>query len=236
MPLLIMKQLHTLLFIISLTFGYNLWAQDQAVDTLPQKLPVDLRLGVDISKPITSFLDDNKKGVEITGDFRIYKNYFVAFEGGVDNTTTNEDYLNFTTKGSYLKLGINYNAYENWKGMNNDIFIGFRYGVSLFSQTLNSYTPNAKGTYFIPNTVTANTTFDDLSAHFVELIFGIKAETFKNVYLGASLSFKRILSTKEPENFKNLYAPGFNRIFQNDLGIGFNYTIGYSIPLSKNKG
>lgn len=231
-----MKKPHILLFIISLTFGYNLWAQNQQVDTLGQKLPIGLRLGVDISKPITSFLDEDKKGLEFTGDFRIYKNYFFAFEGGFDNTVTNEDYLNFTTKGSYLKVGFNYNAYENWQGMNNDIFIGFRYGLSLFSQTLNSYTPNVMGTYFIPNTVTANTKFDSLSAHFAELIFGIKAETLKNVYLGASVSFKRILSTKEPENFKNLYAPGFNRIFQNDLGIGFNYTISYSIPIRKSKG
>lgn len=229
-----MKQLHTLLFIISLIASLNLWAQKQPKDSITKKLPVSLRLGVDISKPINAFLDDTKKGLEISGDFRIYKNYFFAFEGGFDNTTTNEDYLNFTTKGNYLKVGVNYNAYENWKGMKNDIFIGFRYGLSLFSQTLNSYTPNVKGTYFIPNTVTQNTKFEDLSAHFAELIFGLKAETLKNVYLGASLSFKSIVTTKEPENFKNLYAPGFNRIFQNNLGIGFNYSISYAIPISKN--
>ena len=27
-----------------------------------------------------------------------------------------EDYLNYSTKGSFIKVGFNYNAYENWKG------------------------------------------------------------------------------------------------------------------------
>jgi hypothetical protein len=31
---------------------------------------------------------------------------------------------NFTTKGSYLKVGFDYNAYENWLDMENIISIG----------------------------------------------------------------------------------------------------------------
>ena len=42
---------------------------------------------------------------------------------------------------------------------------------------------------------------------------------------------KKMISTKEPSNFKNLYAPGFNRIYLNNMGIGFNYTISYLIPI-----
>jgi hypothetical protein len=38
---------------------------------------------------------------------------------------------------------------------------------------------------------------------------------------------------KEPENFKSLYAPGFNRIFESGTGFGFNYTLTYLIPFQK---
>jgi hypothetical protein len=52
------------------------------------------------------------------------KKYFLAAELGNENKTTDDDRLNFTTKGSYLKVGFDYNAYENWLDMENIISIG----------------------------------------------------------------------------------------------------------------
>jgi hypothetical protein len=46
--------------------------------------------------------------------------------------------LNFTTKGSYLKVGFDYNAYENWLDMENVISIGMRYGLVRLAK-LNSF-------------------------------------------------------------------------------------------------
>ena len=40
-----------------------------------------------------------------------------------------------------------------------------------------------------------------------------------------------MLSVTEPENFKNLYVPGFERVFVNNNGFSFNYTVSYLIPL-----
>ncbi len=63
--------------------------------------------------------------------------------------------------------------------MNNEIFIGYRYGFSIFDQTLNSYTPNVNSTYFPANTITTPITTSSLNAHWSEFIVGIKAETLK---------------------------------------------------------
>jgi len=230
-----MIQRHILIFIISILIHFSANSQEQRQekeqDSVKTKINYAIRVGVDISKPIKSFLDEDSKGLELTGDMRIINNYFAAVELGFEDVLKTEDYLNFTTKGSYIKLGINYNAYDNWIGMNNQIYVGARYAFSLFEQTLNSYTPNVDGTYFIPTTVEAGTNFKDLNAHWLEFLFGMKVETFKNLFLGAQFSVKKMISTKEPENFKNLYIPGFNRVFSNDLGIGFNYTISYNLPI-----
>jgi hypothetical protein len=32
-----------------------------------------------------------------------------------------------------------------------------------------------------------------------------------------------------------LYIPGFNRTYDGDFGVGFNYTVSYFIPLYKKK-
>ena len=231
-----MTQRRILLFFISIVFTFTAYSQEEELDTLKVKESYGIRIGIDLSKPINSFFETENKGLEIVGDYRIFKNYYAAVELGFLDKTTSEDYINFTTKGSYIKVGFNYNAYQNWIGMTNEIYVGLRYGYSFFSQTLNSYTPNVKGTYLIPETIEPNTEFNDLTAQWVEFVFGMKVETFKNLYLGASISFNNMISTKEPENFKNLHVPGFNRVFLNNSGVGFNYTMSYLIPiLKKNK-
>jgi len=230
-----MKQQHILLFFISLLFSGVVTSQE-VQDTVKVKESYGIRIGVDLNRPINSFIESNTKGLEIVSDFRISRNYYAAIELGFLDKNTNEDYINFSTKGSYFKAGFNYNAYENWKGMNNEIYVGLRYGISMFDQTLNSYTPNIEGTYFIPVGVEPNTKFNDLTAQWVEFVFGMKVETLKNLFLGTSISFNKLISSKEPENFKNLHVPGFNRVFLNNTGVGFNYTISYLIPiLKKNK-
>ena len=42
-----------------------------------------------------------------------------------------------------------------------------------------------------------------------------------------------MLSQKRPDSFDNLYIPGFNRTYNGDYGVGFNYTVSYFIPLYK---
>ena len=225
-----MTQRHILIFIISILINFTASSQEK-LDSVKTKVSYGIRVGVDISKPIISFLDSDRKGLELTGDIKFSNNYYAAVELGFEDALKTEDYFNYTAKGSFMKIGINYNAYENWKGMNNEIYVGTRYAFSLFSQTLNNYTPNASGTYFTAEEITPNTEFKDLNAHWVEFLFGMKVETFKNLYLGAQFSIKKMLSTKEPENFKNLYVPGFNQVFANDLGVGFNYSVSYNIPI-----
>ena len=202
-------------------------------DSIVYKTAYGLRLGADISKPIKSTIDGfYNSGFEIIGDYRISKRFYVAAELGYEDETNQEDYTNSRAKGSYARLGFNYNAYDNWLDMNNEIFVGYRYGFSLFEQTLNSYTPNIGNEYFPANTITPNTTAN-LSAHWSELMVGAKVETFSNLFVGFSFSYKILMSVKEQEGFKTLYSPGFNRIFDSGTGFGFNYTISYLIPFSK---
>ncbi len=200
---------------------------------LPKNQKYGIRVGIDISKPIHSLFDNQNKGFEITADYRIKPNLFIAAELGASNKISDEDYFNFTTKGSYIKAGINFNAYKNWLDMQNEIFIGFRYGFSTFRHTINSISPNQNGTYFTGQSLTTPIKYDHLTAHWAEFIFGIKAEIFNNLYLGFSVSLKGILSQTQPDNFKNLYIPGINTVNLNNNGVGFNYTLSYLIPFTK---
>jgi hypothetical protein len=207
--------------------------EETKIDSIIYKSPYGIRLGVDISKPVLSTISGSYNGFEVVGDYRISKRFYLAAELGYEEATTAEDYSNSTAKGSYVRLGFNYNAYENWLDMNNEIFTGYRYGFSIFDQTLNNYTPNVNSTYFPTNLITTPVTASSLNAHWSEFIVGIKVETFKNFFVSVSGSYKVLMSSKEPENFESLYSPGFNRIYSTGTGFGFNYTLSYLIPFSK---
>ncbi len=230
-----MKFWHMLKYITSLLLFCSISIFGQVTDTIAKQHKTHaIRFGIDISKPIIAIFNSKNSGLELVADYQISKNIFAAVEFGFSDFTGNEDYLNYTSKGSYAKIGVNYNVYKNWLDMKNEIYFGIRYGYATFSNTLNSYTINQYGTYFNNQTVTPGTKFSNLNAGWLTLTTGIKVEVFNNLYLGTSVSLNKRINSKEPSNFKNLYIPGFHRVFSNNAGIGFNYTISYSIPLLKN--
>jgi len=219
-------------FLLSTIVLFSQQNEVQQNDTI-LKNNYGLRVGIDVFNPVNAFLNDDRKGLELVGDYRISKKWYVAAELGYLEETTDEDFINFTTNGSYIKAGVDYNAYENWLDMENAIYVGFRYGYSTFSQTLNSFTINNDAFFDDLATPEIGQKLDNLNAHWAEIVLGIKVETLNNLYLGFSFSGKKMITTKEPDGFKNLFVPGFNRVFLNNSGFGFNYTISYLIPLYK---
>ncbi|WP_411031031.1 DUF6048 family protein [Spongiimicrobium sp. 3-5] len=221
----------------------------QPKDTVVYKQPYGLRAGIDLSRPVLSFLNDDYTGLEIVGDYRISQRLYVAAELGNEKKTQEEELTNasndlqgilynYTTSGSYIKLGVDYNTYENWYGMNNSIHIGGRYAFSSFSQTLNSFNFFDSNRFFSPDDFVPGSSeaqeFDGLNASWLEIVFGMKAELFANIYLGASVRLGFLITNTEDENFPNLWIPGFNKVTDDsNFGVGYNYSITYFLPLYK---
>jgi len=230
---------HTLKFIFSLSFflvSFIGTAQEvKKKDSIaPKTEKFGIRVGVDLFKLTRSFYEDNYRGIELVGDYRLTKKYFIAAELGNESKTVDELNLNFTTEGTYLKAGFDYNAYENWLDMENMIYLGLRYGVSSFSQTLNEYQIYNSDPYFNEGDISyPGEKFEGLSAQWAEVVAGVKAEVFKNVYVGFSMRLNYLISNNKPESFDNLYIPGFNRTYNGKFGAGFNYTVSYFLPLYK---
>lgn len=200
----------------------------------PKKERYGLRLGVDLFKLTRSFYETDYRGLELVGDYRLTRRHFLAAEIGNEDKTVDDDQVNFTTKGTYLKVGFDYNTYQNWLDMENVISVGLRYGVSSFSQTLNHYSVYNPNPYFgEAPVIISGEEFDGLSASWIEVVAGMKAEVFNNIFVGFSVRLNRLVSQKRPDNFDNLYIPGFNRTYNGDFGVGFNYTVSYFIPLYK---
>lgn len=208
-------------------------------DTIVYKQSFGIRLGIDLSRPITSFLDDNYTGLELIADYRINQSLYIAAELGNEKKTGQEDLFNFTTSGSYLKVGVNKNNYSNWYGERNLIYIGGRLAFSTFENTLNDYQYFNTNRYWNPDNFAGGTgevpeKFSGLAATWLEAVFGTKVELLPNIYMGASIRLGLLLAQKEDERFPNLWIPGFNKVTRDSrFGVGYNYSISYFIPLYK---
>ena len=217
----------------------TLQVQETNQDSAVYKQRYGLRIGIDISKPIRSFLEDDYQGLELLADFRISHNVYIAGALGNEEKTTQEDNYNFTTSGSYLKVGLDWNTYENWYGMENIINLGFRVGASTFSQTLNSYQIYNTNQYWeeIQSGITGEDMlgeYSGLNAIWAEIVLGIKVELFRNVFMGASVNLNYLINNTEAGNFPNLFIPGFNKVTDGSkFGVGYNYSISYLIPIFK---
>jgi hypothetical protein len=212
------------------------FAQQAVTDTVAPPVKSDrygIRVGADLYRLSRSFYNDDYRGFEVIADYRITKKFYFAGELGNEDFTIDDDQVNFTTKGSYFKVGFDYNAYENWLDMENMIFVGLRYGVSSFSQTLNSYEIYDASGYFDEVSFSPGREYNGLTAHWAEVVAGVKAEIFDNLYLGFSVRLNMLITDKKPDNFDNLYIPGFNRTYDGSFGAGFNYSLSYFIPFYK---
>lgn len=235
-----MKIALTLLCSISIFCGtQTMVAQKEskiANDTVPKIEKYGIRVGVDLAKPLRTLIENGYSGFEILGDFRVTKKFYAAVELGNEKKDWNEPYVSAKTSGSYAKIGFDYNAYENWLGMENAITLGLRYGFSTFKQELLSYRIYTDNPAFPNETITDPQEFTGLTAHWAELVVGIKTEIVNNLYLSLNVQLKRKITEDQPEGFGNLYIPGFNRTYDySEFGVGYGYSISYLIPIYKKK-
>jgi len=240
-----MKKKQIYIFIISIWLSTNMLLSQTELssnDSLIEKdkwLTINkLRLGADLFKPIKSSSEGDNLNYEIVGDLQVTENLYLAGEYGSIDRVIEDENINFNSSGNFLRIGFNYNMFNNWVGMDNSIYLGLRYATSNFSNTILDYTVRNQDSYFsnLVDSEYQTNEYSNLSGNWIEIVAGLKVETFKNVYLGLSLRLNKLLSDSKPENFDNLFIPGFNKVTDdNTFGSGFNYTLTYSIPLRKKK-
>jgi len=197
-----------------------------------------LSIGIDLYNPIYSSINDDDLSYELITSLRILEDFSIASEIGSLDRYIEDENINFTSTGEYIKFGFDYNLFNNWVGMDNSIYLGMRFATSSFNNKIDNYTLRNPDSYWSNNVTSDYETINhsDQNANWIELLVGIKVETIKNIYLGISLRLNRLLSNTSPNNFNNLYIPGFNKVTDdNSWGSGFNYTLTYSIPLKKRK-
>ena len=202
-------------------------------DTIYVKNKYGIRAGIDLSKQIR-MLTEEYSGLSLYGDIKIKERLFIVAELGNDQKKIETENINSKLSGSYIKTGFNYNLYNNLPGLNNEIYVGLRYSQSLFKNELIDYSIYNKDRFWNDQRILDYKEFDNLKSSWIEFVVGFNSEIKNNLFMGLSLRLNRMLKQDIPENFTNLFIPGFNKVTENNnFGTGITYSVIYQIPIIK---
>lgn len=187
------------------------------------------RIGIDLARFAYIFATPSETGAEFSVDVEIYKNIFPVFELGYNHISESEDLFEYASGGTYARAGIDYNLLPvKDRSVHHNILVGFRYGVSIFSHSVENV--------LIPSDYWGDFVLDSyensLTGNWLELVGGIKTEVASNFFLGWSVRYKILLNPEMDPLVPPQLIPGYGSGAEN-RGFGISYSILYKIPLFK---
>lgn len=204
----------------------------RAQDTL--LIPLKMRIGLDAYGPITYLSDKNIFQTE--GYFSLdlnEKRSVVVNAGFLNYKYSQSDYnyrYDYINRGGFLKTGLDFNLLKPekakglyWAG------IGLRYGLSVY----NSEIPGIERLNYWGNGATSVASGTSM-AHFIEASPGVRAEVFRNISIGWSVSLRKLISSGSGKDLKPLYLPGYGNTGKS-ISTGISYFIVWNIPYKKIK-
>lgn len=201
---------------------------DAETDTVNMEREMFIRLGVDPSRYLLTFLQPaDRGGLEFQVDMEIWDKFYPVVEVGYMFATRTEDDYSLNVNGIYGRLGFDYNLLSPKDAQDRDIFfIGWRAATSHFNQKADDvYYENAFGSIL--------TSFpkQNLTAFWAEATVGVKAEVFRNFFVGWTGRLKYKFRVKDA-TLTPYAIPGYGRPRPDtDVTGDINIYLSYSFSL-----
>lgn len=195
----------------------------KAQDTI--YVPLKISFGTEISGPVIYAIDNKTLNLEFQLSYDRTESRALSFSAGYSNYPYSQYNYVYQAKGLFARTGFDFNLLKPMKSAGLYYSgIGVHYGISGFTSEVNSFTSeNYWGT--VTSSIPARTSM----AHFVEVTPGVKAEVFKNISLGWTISLRLLLASGAGENLRPLYIPGFGNGSKR-VNAAVSYFISWNIP------
>lgn len=190
-------------------------------------LVYDASVGVNVWDPLMRVFGQSYGLIGFSAHFNMHNRYIAAFEfglGDANNTPADNNYTYHQSIAPYFKIGLDYNFLYN---SNPDymIFAGIRYGFSPFKWTLRNVT-STNDYWGEPSEIP----FPDVNATagYLELLFGLKVKIVKNISMGWTLRYHRVIHESPTTYGHAWYVPGFGT---RNSALGASLSVFYTLPL-----
>ncbi|MBK3518534.1 DUF6048 family protein [Carboxylicivirga marina] len=188
-----------------------------------------ISFGIDLAPFITHLFANERFGVEANARYTINRKWQVVSELGYENVDLDTDEMTYTSNGSFIRAGIDYNIFKVEElGNNDNILLGFRYGAAIQEHSCPRYT--IKEEYW--GDTNGSLGSSTVGSHWGEFVFGLRSEILKNFYMGWSVRFKTIINVGKDNAQEPYSIPGYGSRDRSS-NMGFTYTLEYQIPFKK---
>ncbi len=190
-----------------------------------------LAVGIDLAPFITHMFANERFGVEANVRYTVNSKWQLVGEVGYENVDLDTDNMKYTSDGTFLRAGIDYNLFQVEEiGNNDNILLGFRYGAAVQEHSCPRYTIGEAYWGDVSQSLGATT----VGSHWAEFVFGLRSEVLKNFYMGWSVRFRTLIHVGTSNQLEPYSIPGFGRR-DRSTNMGFTYTLEYHLPFRKNR-
>ena len=187
--------------------------------------PTGLRIGGNIFRLAQSAVDKNRTRWDVTSDIDFHKYMLEVSYGRASNMIQN-DSLNYSNSGSYLRIGGDINFMKDKKEAN-ALVIGLKYVSGTYNETLEFEDEDA----LFGNT-TQQLANNGLRSSWMEANGGMKVRLWEQLYVGFYFRYRFGRVVKGDREFGTYEIPGYG-LEENRNKMGFDYYIFWRIPFKK---
>ncbi|MFP4447195.1 MAG: DUF6048 family protein [Bacteroidales bacterium] len=195
-----------------------------------QKRVVGPNIGYDVSQIAKGYFYPGYSAHVLSLDYEIDYLYYPVIEAGLFDLNKDQESMNYSSDGRFVKLGMDYNVIGIQGPWDYDmLFGGARIGVAQYNHSARDIVieNNYWGDYQADNIET-----NRLNALWLELVAGLKVEVLPNMFFGWSFRGQLMIAKNKDDNIPPYIIPGYGK-GDNSINIGIQYFISYRFPIIK---
>lgn len=184
-----------------------------------------IRLGIDIAKPIGNVFQQNHYSYEAALDYLIKKEVYATLEAGFGRSNIDYPDLKYTTSNTFVKIGVDKSMVPRLFSSDWDmLFVGLRYGMAFIQRDEATFTTNDD----FWGTTTGTIAGKSFTGHWAELTVGIRVELFKGFYAGYTGRAKFLINQKAFRELPPDFIAGYGKGEKN-TNFDFNFYLLYGL-------
>jgi len=187
------------------------------------------RISYDLGSLSLLYFDPDRMVYTISVDYEMKQDMYGVIDLGYQHVKINRDNYDYSSSGMYTRIGADINLlnYDKQVDVYEMMYVGGRYGLSLFNHQAEHITiPDPYWGDFVDGQIEKQ----HLHAHWISVVGGMRAEVFRNFFMGWSVFLNIRFYTSGGKDFDAYNIPGFGK-GANRATATFNYTISYRIPM-----
>jgi hypothetical protein len=189
------------------------------------------RISYDLASLALLYFDPVRMLYTVSVDYELKQDLYPVVDLGYQQVKIDEELYRYRSNGYFARIGADLNLlnYDKQVDVYEMMYVGGRYGLSLFSQRA--------GNIAVQDGYWGDFTGGEMGdqsqhAHWISVVGGMRAEFLRNFFMGWSVFLNiRFYQSGDP-GLVPYSIPGFGK-GENRVTVSINYTLSYRIPVQR---